>query len=134
MELDDIIREYNKVVACFAAELASGAIEGDRLEKAERDYQLFKAGRDALVEQQERTRCNCLTKEQKCIAELWALLNRIENGARSHDLSLLRAPRGASGCDMHQGLPPICRLTDDILGRYEGIINTAITMEQMEKG
>ena len=75
-----------------------------------------------------------MTKEQKCIAELWTLLNRIENGARGHDLSLLRAPRGASGCDMYQGLPPICRLTDDILDRYDDIINTVITMEQMEKG
>ena len=75
-----------------------------------------------------------MTKEQKCIAELWTLLIRIEDGARSHDLSLLRVPRGASGCDMYQGLPPICRLTDDLLDRYEDIINTVITMELAEKG
>lgn len=75
-----------------------------------------------------------MTKEQKCIAELWALLNRIENGARSHDLSLLRAHRGASGCDMYQGLPPICRLTDDILGRYEDIISAAVNAELTEEG
>lgn len=75
-----------------------------------------------------------MTKEQECIAELWTLLTRIEDGAYSHDLSLLRAPRGASGCDMYQGLPPICRITDDILERYEDIINAAINMEQAEKG
>lgn len=51
-----------------------------------------------------------MTKEQKCIAELWTLLARIEDGARSHDLSLLRVHRGASGCDAYQGLPPICRI------------------------
>lgn len=75
-----------------------------------------------------------MTKEQKCIAELWTLLTRIEDGAANHDLSLLRVPRGASGCDMYQGLPPICRIADDILERYEDIINTAINMEQAEKG
>lgn len=73
-----------------------------------------------------------MTNEQKCIAELWTLLNRIENGARSHDLSLLRAPRGASGCDMYQGLPPICRLTDDILSRYEDVVYTAINAQLAE--
>ena len=55
-----------------------------------------------------------MRKEQKCIAELWTLLTRIEDGACSHDLSLLCVHRGASGCDMYQGLPPICRITDDI--------------------
>lgn len=67
-----------------------------------------------------------MTKEQKCIAELYKLLERIENGARRHDLTLLRVARGASGCDMYQGLPPICRIKDDILQRYEDIINTAL--------
>lgn len=67
-----------------------------------------------------------MTKEQRCVAELWTLLERIKDDARHHDLSLLRVPRGASGCDMYQGLPPICRLTDDILDRYEDVINTAL--------
>lgn len=67
-----------------------------------------------------------MTEEQKCIAELYKLLERIENGARRHDLALLRVSRGASGCDMYQGLPPICRIKDDILQRYEDIINTAL--------
>lgn len=75
-----------------------------------------------------------MTREQKCITELWALLDRIEDGARRHDLSLLRVPCGASGCDMYQGLPPICRITDDILERYGDIINTAINADRMEKG
>ena len=67
-----------------------------------------------------------MTEEQKCIAELYTLLERIEDGARHRDLSLLRAPSGASGCDMYQGLPRICRIKDDILQRYEDIINTAL--------
>lgn len=75
-----------------------------------------------------------MTKEQECIAELWTLLTRIEDDAYSHDLSLLCAPRGASGCDMYQGLPPISRITDDILNRYEDIINAAVNAEMTEEG
>ena len=75
-----------------------------------------------------------MTKEQKCIAELWTLLARIEDCAHSHDLSLFRVPRGASGCDMYQGLPPIFRITDDILNRYEDIINAAMNAELTEEG
>lgn len=75
-----------------------------------------------------------MTKEQKCIVELWALLTRIEDGAYNHDLSLLRVPRGASGCDMYQGLPPIFRITDDILNRYEDIIKAAVNAELTEDG
>ena len=66
-----------------------------------------------------------MTKEQACIVELFTLLQRIEDGARNHDLSLLRVPRGASGCDMYQGLPTICRINNDILDRFEDVINEA---------
>jgi len=67
-----------------------------------------------------------MSKEHECIADLYMLLERIEDGARHHDLSLLRVPRGASGCDMYQGLPPICRIMNDILDRYEDIICEAL--------
>lgn len=73
-----------------------------------------------------------MTKEQKCIAELWTLLACIEDGSRSHDLSLLRVHSGASGCDAYQGLPPICRITDDILNRYEDIIYAAVNSQLAE--
>lgn len=71
-----------------------------------------------------------MTKEQKCIAELYALLERIEHGARHHDLTLLRTPRGASGCDMFQGLPPISRIMSDILNRYGDVINEALNQRE----
>lgn len=50
MAIDEIIREYQKVVAMIAAELASGELEGHALEKRRREFELFKAGRDALIE------------------------------------------------------------------------------------
>ncbi len=63
-----------------------------------------------------------MTREQACIKELYELVDRIAENARKHDLSLLRQPRGGSGCDMYQGMPPICRLKADIEDRYEDII------------
>lgn len=66
-----------------------------------------------------------MTKELCCIRELYELVDKITESARKHDLSLLRVPRGASGCDAYQGLPSICRIRDDILYRYEDIINKA---------
>lgn len=70
-----------------------------------------------------------MAKEQACIAELYTLLERIESGACHHDLSLLRVPRGASGCDMYQGLPPIVREKNDIWNRYEDVIAEALSMK-----
>lgn len=70
-----------------------------------------------------------MTREQECIVELYTLLDRIENGARYHDLSLLRVPRGATGCDMYHGLPPICRVMAGILDKYDDIITEALNMK-----
>lgn len=70
-----------------------------------------------------------MTKEQECIIELYMLLERIEDAARHHDLSLLRVPRGASGCDMYQGLPPICRVLDEIRSKYDDIITESLRMK-----
>lgn len=63
-----------------------------------------------------------MTTEQQCIKELYGLLERIEYGARHHDLTLLRVPRGATGCDMFQGMPPISRLMVDIADRHRDIL------------
>lgn len=54
MTLDQVINEYQEVVAMIAADLASGLLEGRAKEKREREYELFKAGRDALVEKKMR--------------------------------------------------------------------------------
>lgn len=64
-----------------------------------------------------------MTREQQCIKELYDLLERVEYGARHHDLTLLRVPRGATGCDMFQGMPPISRIIVDITDRYKDIID-----------
>lgn len=70
-----------------------------------------------------------MTREQQCIKELYDLLERVEYGARHHDLTLLRVPRGVTGCDMFQGMPPISRLMVDIQNRYSDIIDKISTTE-----
>ena len=65
-----------------------------------------------------------MTREQCCIMELFQIIDKIAEDARNRNFSLFRA-RGASGCDMYQGPPLICCIRDDILDRYEDIINDA---------
>ena len=67
-----------------------------------------------------------MTREQACIKELYELVDKITENARKRDLSLIRPYSGARGCDMYQGLPPICRIRDSILDEYEDIIYTAL--------
>lgn len=74
-----------------------------------------------------------MTREQKCIKELYELVDKITENARKHDLSLLRVRGGASGCDMYQGLPPICRIRDSVLDKYEDIIADAFRADEIEK-
>ena len=74
-----------------------------------------------------------MTREQKCIKELYVLVDKIAENACKHDLSLIRVHRGASGCDMYQGLPPICRIRDSILDKYEEIISDAFRAEEEGK-
>lgn len=61
----------------------------------------------------------------ECICELYTLIDSITENAMRHDLSLLRARGGASGCDAYQGLPPICRIRDYLLDKYDDIISKA---------
>lgn len=73
-----------------------------------------------------------MTREQMCIKELYELVDKITENARKRDLSLIR-PSGIGGCDMYMGLPPICRIRDDILERYEDVIHGAFNTTEMQK-
>lgn len=63
---------------------------------------------------------------ESCVAELYLLLSRLENGAKQRDLTLVRVRGGACGCDAYQGLPPICRIFDTLEDKYYDIIFPAI--------
>lgn len=73
-----------------------------------------------------------MTREQMCIKELYELVDKVTENARKRDLSLIR-PSGAGGCDRYMGLPPICRIRDDITGRYEDIIYGAFKAAETQK-
>lgn len=71
-----------------------------------------------------------MTREQECIKELYELLDKVAQNAKKRDMSLIRAYRGASGCDMYQGLPPICRILDSIFNKYDDVIELAFRSEE----
>lgn len=66
-----------------------------------------------------------MTEEQKCIADLFKCIDNITEKAKRRDLSLFRIS-GIGGCDMYQGCPPICRVRDNLLMKYEDIIYHAL--------
>ena len=66
-----------------------------------------------------------MTEQQKCIADLFKCIDDITEKAKRRDLSLFRIS-GIGGCDMYQGCPPICRVRDDLLMKYEDIIYQAL--------
>lgn len=72
-----------------------------------------------------------MTREQKCIIELWQLVDTITDSAEKGDLSFLRKIRGAQGCDMYMGCPPISRVRDDIADRYADIIRESFKAEEI---
>lgn len=72
-----------------------------------------------------------MTREQKLIKELWQLVETITDSAEKGDLSFLRIPRGAQGCDAYMGCPLISRVRDDIADRYVDIIRDAFKAEEI---
>lgn len=75
-----------------------------------------------------------MTKEQKCIADLYTLLRRIENNAHRGDLSLVRIPHGPSGCDKYQGEPPMTRIMDEFWRKYGAVISEALIKDEERNG
>ena len=65
------------------------------------------------------------TKEQKCIEDMYILLDKICTCVRKRDFSLFRS-HGICGSDMWQGVPPIERAFEGILEEHEEIIYRAI--------
>ena len=67
-----------------------------------------------------------------CIADLWNLLDQITTQAKQRDLSLLRVRGGAQGADCYMGLPPICRIFDELLDRHGEAIHTALLKHSLD--
>lgn len=73
-----------------------------------------------------------MTKEQKCIVEMYRILDEIVERAKKHDFALLR-PIGTGGCDMYQGSPVICRAFDGLSTDYADVLSNAFKAEESEK-
>ena len=91
-------------------------------ERAREDGYMSRGIRSRISLYEDAMEYSSITREQQCIKELYDLLERIEYGVKHHDLALLRVPRGATGCDMFQGTPPISRLMAGITDRYGDLI------------
>ena len=77
--------------------------------------------------------CAMIEDSNKCIVELYKLLDKIRTDAETHDISLVRIRGGASGCDMYQGKPPISRILDSILDKYDSTIHRAFKSIDQEE-
>ncbi|QEH69738.1 hypothetical protein [Cellulosilyticum sp. WCF-2] len=65
-----------------------------------------------------------MTEQDKCILDMYKLIDEFTTKAEKRDMSLLRIP-SISGCDAYQGMPPISRLRDELFDKYAEVISKA---------
>ena len=75
-----------------------------------------------------------MTKEQRCIVEMYKILDDITEKAKKHDSSLFRLFRSAGmGADMYQGSPPICRIFDILSSDHAEALSDAFREAEKER-
>lgn len=72
-----------------------------------------------------------ITAEQKCIADLVNFAMTVSDRLKKKDFSLF-SPTSGIGGGMKIGLPPICRMSDELLSLHEDIINEAVRAKRNE--
>ena len=72
-----------------------------------------------------------ITEEQKCIADLVNFAMTVSDRLQKKDFSLF-SPTSGIGGGMKIGLPPICRMSDELLSLHEDIINEAVRAKRNE--
>jgi len=70
-----------------------------------------------------------MSREYDCIRELYELLDAIAENVRHGDLSLVEKPKGIGMCNE----PPICKMLDDVLDKYGGVIRMAYRAKELEE-
>lgn len=73
-----------------------------------------------------------MTDEQKCIVDLFMLIDDITEKAKKRDLSLFRI-NSIGGCDRYHGLPPICRKYDDLLDKHGDLISQSLRQKEIDE-
>lgn len=72
-----------------------------------------------------------ITAEQKCIVDLVNFAMTVSDKLKKKDFSLF-SPTSGIGGGMKIGLPPICRMSDELLSLHEDIINEAVRAKRNE--
>ncbi len=75
-----------------------------------------------------------MTDEQKCIIELYQFIDDLTERAIKKDTKLLDMFRGGriGGANKYQGMPPIKRIRDNLLEKYEQVIYDSFRAKEAE--
>ena len=73
-----------------------------------------------------------MTGEQKCIVDLVNFAMTVSDRLKKKDFSLF-SPTSGIGGGMKIGMPPICRMSDELLSLHEDIINEAFRAKEADK-
>ncbi len=73
-----------------------------------------------------------ITEEQKCIADLVNFAMTVSDRLQKKDFSLF-SPTSVIGGGMKIGMPPICRMSDELLSLHEEVINEAMRAKRDEQ-
>lgn len=66
-----------------------------------------------------------MTNEQKCIVDLVNFAMTVSDRLKKKDFSLFSPTSGVGG-GMKIGMPPICRMSDELLSLHEEVIGEAM--------
>lgn len=72
-----------------------------------------------------------ITAEQKCIVDLVNFAMTVSDKLKKKDFSLF-SPTSGIGGGMKIGMPPICRMSDELLSLHEEVINEAMRAKRNE--
>lgn len=72
-----------------------------------------------------------ITAEQKCIADLVNFAMTVSDRLKKKDFSLF-SPTSGIGGGMKIGMPPICRMSDELISLHEEVINEAMRAKRNE--
>lgn len=77
-------------------------------------------------------KCKELAELQKCVVDMFTLLDEIKTKSVKRDMSLFLTP-GIGGANTYQWMPPLCRIFDSLIDKHGGAVNSSFRAAEMEK-
>lgn len=74
-----------------------------------------------------------MTDEQKCIVDLVNFAMVVSDRLKKKDFTLF-SPTSAIGGGLKNNLPPICRMSDELLSLHEEVISEAMRAKRNDEG